>query len=27
MTAALGGRSLIKEICKADGKRFYTLTP
>ena len=24
MTAALGGRSLVKGICKADGKRFVT---
>jgi phytoene dehydrogenase-like protein len=26
MTAALGGRNLVKEICKADGKRFDTQT-
>jgi hypothetical protein len=24
MTAALGGRNLVKEICKTDGKPFVT---
>lgn len=24
LTAALGGRDLVKGICKADGKRFVT---